>query len=680
MSVYMERLEIGMAMAVGALLSSPSDVPGNQKHRFNGITFSIGIAVLASFAGAYLHLSFWLTLIFLGLTMFGLAYLAVFGFRASLVGFSGLLAIILSFANLSEDLSISEKALYIGAGGLFYLLLTVLWQKLNPKGQTEQFLSEAIELTGNFLEVRAKLISSKNDREMLQKELFLLQSTLIEKQKLLREILISKRKNFGNSNYQNKRLLIFINLVDILELAIANPVNYDSLEELSTKHPQEINAFQDLIYSLSDNLKRLSGRAQVKTYFRGAIPLETQLKHLKDQIDNLKTTHIDSNSYLFFSSFYNFYENQTQKVRRIESLLKNNKEKVVVDSVQVQKFLSIQEYDPKLLLEHFHIKSPIFRHSLRLAIVVLVGYVIGVQFALQNAYWILLTIVVILRPNYGLTKSRSLQRIAGTLIGAGIASIIVLTIYNTTLYATLAILTLVLAFAMVQKNYKTAAAFITISVVFIYALLKADILQVIQFRIIDTLIGAGLATLGSLFLWPNWEMHNIRSVMAESMFANQKYLKVIQDFILIGNTNKTQYKLARKEAFIENSNLVAAFQRMTQEPKSKQKNIDLVYEIVVLNNSLLATLASIGSYLQTHPVASDVEIAERVEDTQKNINDCIAFLDEEKPINTPKILDYEPSQQATGKFSQESAEIFDQQLKWLHSISERLQTRIKKLH
>src|SRR5690554_161993 len=160
MSVYMERLEIGMAMAVGALLSSPSDVPGNQKHRFNGITFSIGIAVL--------------------------------GFRASLVGFSGLLAIILSFANLSEDLSISEKALYIGAGGLFYLLLTVLWQKLNPKGQTEQFLSEAIELTGNFLEVRAKLISSKNDREMLQKELFLLQSTLIEKQKLLREILISK--------------------------------------------------------------------------------------------------------------------------------------------------------------------------------------------------------------------------------------------------------------------------------------------------------------------------------------------------------------------------------------------------------------------------------------------------------------------------------------------------------
>jgi len=675
----MGQLEIGMAMAVGALLSSPSDVPGNQKHRFNGILLSIGIAVLASLAGAYLHLSFWPTLIFLGLTMFVLAYLAVFGFRASLVGFSGLLAIILSFANLSKELSIAEKALYIGVGGLLYLLLTVLWQKLNPKGQTEQFLSETIELTGNYLEVRAKLISSKSNREDLQKELLLLQGTLIEKQNLLREILISKRKSSGNSNYQNKRLLIFINLVDILELAIANPVNYDSLEVLSTKHPEEISAFQDLIYGLSDHLKRLSGRAQIKTYFKGVSPLETQLRNLKVQIDSLKAAETNKESYLFFSSFYNFYENQTQKVRRIEALLKNNKEKVVVDSVNVQKFLSVQEYDPKLLLEHFHIKSPIFRHSLRLAIVVLVGYTVGVQFALQNAYWILLTIVVILRPNYGLTKSRSLQRIAGTLIGAGIASVIVLTIHSTALYATLAILTLVLAFAMVQKNYKTAAAFITISVVFIYALLKADILQVIQYRIIDTLIGAGLATLGGLFLWPTWEMHNIRSVMAESMLANQKYFRVILEFLNSGNNNKTQYKLARKEAFIENSNLGAAFQRMTQEPKFKQKNIDLVYEIVALNNSLLATLASIGSYLQTHPVASDVEIAERIKKIQTSIDDSIAFLDNEKLTNTIELAGHKLSQEITSKLSEESAAIFDQQLKWLLSISERLKTRIKKL-
>jgi uncharacterized membrane protein YccC len=675
----MGQLEIGMAMAVGALLSSPSDVPGNQKHRFNGILLSIGIAVLASLAGAYLHLSFWSTLIFLGLTMFVLAYLAVFGFRASLVGFSGLLAIILSFANLSKELSIAEKALYIGAGGLLYLLLTLLWQKLNPKGQTEQFLSETIELTGNYLEVRAKLISSKSNREDLQKELLLLQGTLIEKQNLLREILISKRKSSGNSNYQNKRLLIFINLVDILELAIANPVNYDNLEVLSTKYPKETSAFQDLIYGLSDHLKRLSGRAQVTTYFKEISPLEVQLKNLKAQIDSLKIERTDKESYLFFSSFYNFYENQTQKVRRIEALLKNNKEKVVVDSVNVQKFLSVQEYDPKLLLDHFHIKSPIFRHSLRLAIVVLLGYAIGVQFALQNAYWILLTIVVILRPNYGLTKSRSLQRIAGTLIGAGIASVIVLTIQSTALYATLAILTLVLAFAMVQKNYKTAAAFITISVVFIYALLKADILQVIQYRIIDTLIGAGLATLGGLFLWPTWEMHNIRSVMAGSMLANQKYFRVILEFMNSGNSNKTHYKLARKEAFIENSNLGAAFQRMTQEPKSKQKNIDLVYEIVALNNSFLATLASIGSYLQTHAVDSDMEIVQRIKNIQTNINDSIALLDSEKLRVATEYTDFIHLQETSSKISDESVAIFEQQLKWLHSISERLQTRIKKL-
>ncbi len=44
------------------------------------------------------------------------------------------------------------------------------------------------------------------------------------------------------------------------------------------------------------------------------------------------------------------------------------------------------------------------------------------------------------------------------------------------------------------------------------------------------------------------------------------------------------------------SNLNAAFQRLTQDPKSKQKESGLIYDIVTLNHTILSAIASIGSY------------------------------------------------------------------------------------
>jgi uncharacterized membrane protein YccC len=59
-----------------------------------------------------------------------------------------------------------------------------------------------------------------------------------------------------------------------------------------------------------------------------------------------------------------------------------------------------------------------------------------------------------MRPSYGLTKERSKDRIIGTLIGAAIAVGIVLLTQNVVVYAVLAFVSLVFAFALIQQNYK----------------------------------------------------------------------------------------------------------------------------------------------------------------------------------------------------------------------------------
>jgi hypothetical protein len=51
------------------------------------------------------------------------------------------------------------------------------------------------------------------------------------------------------------------------------------------------------------------------------------------------------------------------------------------------------------------------------------------------------------------------------------------------------------------------------------------------------------------------------------------------------------------------SNLNAAF-KATQDPKSKQKEYQLIYEIVTLNQTMTSAIASIGSFINNHKTTS----------------------------------------------------------------------------
>ncbi|MGB6046088.1 MAG: hypothetical protein WBG34_00680, partial [Flavobacteriales bacterium] len=109
-------LDIGLALGFGAFWSSPSDISGSFKHKKYGILISAALAMVVAFIGGHLHYETWLSLPILGVLSFSIAYLSVYGFRATLISFSGLLALILSFALDPGDLEIHQYALLIGVG------------------------------------------------------------------------------------------------------------------------------------------------------------------------------------------------------------------------------------------------------------------------------------------------------------------------------------------------------------------------------------------------------------------------------------------------------------------------------------------------------------------------------------------------------------------------------------
>jgi uncharacterized membrane protein YccC len=246
---------------------------------------------------------------------------------------------------------------------------------------------------------------------------------------------------------------------------------------------------------------------------------------------------------------------------------------------------------------------------------------------------------------------------------------------------------------MVQRNYKAAATFITLSVVFVYSLLRPDIFNVIQFRIVDTLIGAGLATLGNLLLWPAWEIQSMQKTLLETVRANRVYLEEIIGYYNKKGTISTEYKVARKKAFLEMSNLSTAFQRMTQEPKSRQERLDKMYEITMLNHTFLASLASLSTFILNNPttpasknfnivsgqIVQNLEEAETIlkqeiaiessnaKNASKDIfentfGEKIIFTKEEEEAHQPKDF----------QLKVEEAHLVREQLKWLLAMSEKM--------
>ena len=708
LSIYvLDDIHFGFSVALGVLFCSPTDVPGSNKHVFFGI-------LIASFLSFGLTLLFgsvanilWLLFPLLGVFVFLVSYISVFGFRASLISFVGLLAIVLSFIHDYSEVSLLLHASLISLGGLWYLSLTYLKSILFPKIQVDQLFVKTLEKTVEYLRIRAELLGNSDDRLSLQHKLFELQIEINELHETLREIILASRSNYGSSNRTRRQQLIFTELIDILELAIANPVDYEKFDSVFKKHKEKIEAFQELVFEIANHLEHISKVIRREEELKENTKIPEILKNIDRHIDyyrilvGLPKARVGT---LMLLNLKNYQVKQAQNVTAIERVLNNyRKNDEILSSREANRFITPQDYDLKKLSENFSFNSPIFKHSLRLAVVVLLGLAIGKSFSMQNPYWILLTVIIIMRPSFGLTKSRSIHRVVGTLIGAAIATAIILITQNTIVYGIVAAISLPLAYSLVQLNFRNAAVFVTINVIFVYAIFEPNILSVVQYRIVDTLIGASLAFASNYFLWPTWQFQNISENFSKAITSNQNFLKQVSVFYREKGEVSTAYKLSRKEAFLNIGDLNAAFQRMSQDPKSKQVELSTIYEIVVFNNTFLSSLTALGTFIKNNKtsevpeefnvyvdnICSNLELAKQVLEKSEAVKEVNSTNVEGAENlydtffeNLSKKRDYEiafgEEHSMTTRVKLRETFLISEQLKWLYNLSEKLIASAKK--
>jgi uncharacterized membrane protein YccC len=604
-SYSLGKIEIGISLTMGMFISAPANFPGSNRHRINGMLAAIGLGVLLTLIINLVDHSLWLLTPVMATLIFLVSYLSVYGFRASLVSFSGLSAIILSLAHPQPGGDIFVHIAWIGLGGLWYLLFSQLAHIWMHKGHTTQLMAECMELTASYLKTRGEFALNKGDKKELEKKLFELQTTINTKHESLREILLSSRRNSGNSNFTRRQVLILIELIDILELAIGNLPHVYKMQQSFKKEDAELKPFVELIFSMAEQLSYLSHVLGRKSAVIDKPATDKLLQLAKESLGEFRKAAYTPEAYeeaMLLQNIYDYLHKQAQKIQVIRKVMQNlvEQDQLWSRTKDSSRFITPQDYDWKTFTENFNFDSPIFKHSLRLTLTVLVGFAIGIIFPFQNAYWILLTITVIMRPGYTLTQERSKHRLYGTLIGATVAVAVVFTTHNEYIYGIVSVVSFILGFALVQKNYRSSAIFITLNIVMVYSLIRSDPWDAIQFRVLDTLTGAALAFIANAFFWPSWQFLTIREFITESIQANRDFLKAVEKSYREKNNADPSYKLFRKSAFLAIGNLNAAFQRMTQEPKQQQKNLDRVYEVVVLSNTFLSLTASLGTFIRNN--------------------------------------------------------------------------------
>ncbi|MDB6094399.1 MAG: rane protein [Verrucomicrobia bacterium] len=237
------------------------------------------------------------------------------------------------------------------------------------------------------------------------------------------------------------------------------------------------------------------------------------------------------------------------------------------------------------------------RFTGRLGVLLMIGVGIFEYFKIDRGYWLPLTIVVVLQPDYGSTRLRAAQRLIGTLVGGTLASLL-LWLKLPAVVLLVAIAATIFAFSYyLRKNYAIAVFFITLMIVL---LTEASSRVTIHFtieRLLATAAGGIMAMLAALLFWPVWEWQRFPPILAKALRASRVYLDLLQARLASGGSYDAELVAAKRQTESANAEVFASLQRMAGDPKHQQAALAPAAAIANGNQRLARALTTMALHL-----------------------------------------------------------------------------------
>ncbi len=212
---------------------------------------------------------------------------------------------------------------------------------------------------------------------------------------------------------------------------------------------------------------------------------------------------------------------------------------------------------------------------LRLMLCVGLAVAVGKLMALEHAYWVTLTVAIVLKPDFGSVFGRAVLRglgtVTGVLLGAGVLA---LAPPQWVLVVLMAVVALGLPVGQV-RNYGMFSTFVTPLVLVQLDLARAGDWGLVGARLLDTAIGCVIVLVAGYALWPGARHPRVGEDLADTLDAIADYL----DHALTGKTD-TRSSL-RRQAYRDLSDLRTAFQQSLVEPSAAGKQAAAWWPVII---------------------------------------------------------------------------------------------------
>lgn len=604
-----DLLKIGITVSLGALCASIVDSPGPITHRRNAMFFTIGIVTVVSLLTALCNFSVYLLgVLVVGLT-FLLSMLYVYGTRAASVGIAALLIMTLGIEDIRPLPEILLYSLEILFGGLWYIALSLSLYRIMPYRQARLNLGECLIEIADFMRIKAGFYQEGMDYDENYKKLIEAQITVNDMMDAVREQLLKSREIVRENTQEGRFLLVvFVDMVDLYEQIMSTFYNYQNLHKQFDK-TGILTDFENTLNLLAEQIDEIGASLKDGTNPNFSLKLPRKIKDLKLEIEALAVLKGQAHTTVEFSTIglqalKNIeinVENIYLRIKKIREYFKEKKlKRLVKNDIRIASFISHQEYELDNFTDNLNLKSETFRHALRISGMMLVGFIIAESFNFLHSNWILLTIVVIMKPAYSLTKERNLDRLIGTISGAFIGMVILNYVTDNRLLFAILLVCMLGTYSFQRKTYLVSVVFMTPFILILFDFLGMGSRALLIERVYDTVIGGGLAFMGSYILLPNWEHEKLKKTLIEMLEANLAYYHQVSQMYFGVKYERVPYKIIRKEVFVRSANLASAFQRMYSEPKHKQLSINEIHKFSVLNHLFSSYVATLAMYASEH--------------------------------------------------------------------------------
>jgi YccS/YhfK family integral membrane protein len=666
------QLGVGVEVALGALCISITDSPGPVVHRRNGMLAGIlllpGLALLTGLLQPYI----WLQGLEIGVLSFVFTLFLAYGNRAASVGSAGLLLVILMMDRSLTLPQLLEYALQVTAGGVWYLLVSLLWYQIRPYRPAQQALGECVQAIAGFLRLKAEFYRTGTRLDDDFRRLMAQQVTVSEKQDAVRELLFKTRQMVKESTGTGRRLVLtFVDAVDLYEHITVSYFDYAALHA-RFEATGVLDAIAGLVEQMAAELESIGLAIEANHGHTARVNLTAGLEQLKARIDALEDPSQPGHTLVLKKILVNL-RNLTQRLQDILAYFDAQAPAaptVTGRELEFGRFVGHQQFGLSQLRDHLTLSSGVFRHAVRMMLACLAGFVVAkVLLPGHHSYWIIMTITYMLKPAFSLTKQRNINRVLGTLLGGVIGGLVLWLIDDRMVLVALLGVFMLISFSFTRSNYIVAVTFMTPFVLILFNFMGLGYLQVVEERVLDTIMGCLLAFAASYLLFPRWESDQLQDYMRAVLRANLRYLQTLQESLLGSPVAVLDYKLARKDVYVSSANLAAAFQRMMSEPRGKQHRPTEVHEFVVLNHILSSNVASITSGLlagSTRPEQPGV-LLRPLRQARQALHRSLRRLDPAEPAATPDAAPVDPTPRRPDPASPDAQ--LTEQLEFIQKVS-----------